>query len=226
MTFFGATFNSGSGTSQVIAVTPPASMVRGQLVVLYGQFESSPVGTLAISNAGGQDWTNRINTTGTGTGFGVWTCTFNGTWSANPSLDFGNVNPTLTAASITMQVVSPTSRRRRFVFESFHTYATTGNVVCEIGDTAISATSTVAICSWISFDGSNTWGNLTATWTTAGLSVYTTSGSGMTSTYAYKIFTTNPGSSGIVSKEQLTNGPDNSLQSILVFAEAYKSQIL
>lgn len=224
MIYFGTASNSTTGATQILDVTPPASMVRGQAVIIYAQSDSNPAGTKTISNTGGQEWTNIYDSTGVSAGFSIWWCKFNGVWSANPSVDFGAVTPDLTAASVIMHVFTATANRYRWMFESFHTYATSGNVVCTIGDTSISNVRTLALCSWITSDV-NTWGNLTATWTVTGAAEYTVSGSGQSSTYAHKFFTSS-GTSGAISKEQLTNGPDNSLQTIIVFAEIYKQQIL
>lgn len=90
-TFFGYAISPADGasnSSQSVTVTPPGSMVAGDLVYLIGFADNTFDPDISILTAGGQTW-NTVDTT-TLNNFGVsirrfW-CEFNGTWGANPVL--------------------------------------------------------------------------------------------------------------------------------------------
>jgi hypothetical protein len=67
------------------AVTPPAGMRAGDLALIYAMYRNEDV-TLSISEAGGQTWTAETKTTAANNQTRLFWATFNGTWSANPSV--------------------------------------------------------------------------------------------------------------------------------------------
>lgn len=97
ITLFGAASTPTDGaaatnTTDPTVLTPPSSMVAGQLVIVYGSKRVAS-GAISMSNAGGQTWTQIGSThngsTATLSAAAFW-CTFNGTWSANPSVSFSS----------------------------------------------------------------------------------------------------------------------------------------
>src|SRR5712664_2291148 len=59
ITFFGAASapaDNGTQVGATVAVTPPASMLAGDLAVIIAQNRSGTVGNIRISEPGGQGW--------------------------------------------------------------------------------------------------------------------------------------------------------------------------
>lgn len=112
-TYFGSASNPADNGSQAdnatVAVTPPGSMVYGDLVIFIGQVQvNTPSSAMAISNAGGQSWSSAsvIQGTSNDQSFAVFWCQFNGTWSANPSIVFASESGTQPVTAI-MHVFRP-----------------------------------------------------------------------------------------------------------------------
>lgn len=83
ISFFGFASRSSNG-----AITPPAGMRQGDLVFVYSVAGSGSLRSLSISPNGGQSWTATKVRDGSVSGIpSIWIshCTFNGTWSANPT---------------------------------------------------------------------------------------------------------------------------------------------
>lgn len=80
--------DNGTNTGNPTVVTPPASMLAGDFVVLIGIRRASS-GTLSISEAGGQTWTALTQQSGNTLQVRFFYCTFNGSWSADPSITMG-----------------------------------------------------------------------------------------------------------------------------------------
>lgn len=82
-----ATTPLGSATPH--AIVPPASMVSGHVVLVFVTARNNTAP--AVSNAGGQTWTSHAaNTNGATITGRLFSCVFNGTWSANPSFTTGS----------------------------------------------------------------------------------------------------------------------------------------
>ena len=97
-------------SSTPIAVTPPASMVAGQVVIMVATYLDA-TNASAISATGGQSWTSETNNVTTGLGTRLFSCVFNGTWTADPSVAFtSNAN----SLCIWMGVFSGVSNASRF----------------------------------------------------------------------------------------------------------------
>lgn len=118
ITYFGSAStpaDNGTSTGTPKAVTPPVSMVVGDLVVMFGYYRGTS--TIAVSAAGGQTWTTLV-TSSTASGpvlstFATW-CRFNGTWSTDPSLSFSTSS---TNTNAVMHVFRPTSSSNTWAIE-------------------------------------------------------------------------------------------------------------
>jgi hypothetical protein len=198
-----------------VAIAPPGSMVAGDLVVMIAHSRVT-ANTQTLNVTGGQTWKSEATTsTGNSTGTIFW-CRFNGTWAANPSVNFA----TGTATGVVMHIFRPTTSTNLWavdVAQQNVAYAATTNVAIT-GLTTIHS-STVTLASWFSTDD-NTW-NLLASpgWTTTGGFQYrVNSVNDNSTTYAHAIRTT-PGATGNVTKQQATLGADNGQTTIISFYE-------
>jgi hypothetical protein len=225
ITYFGSAStpatDNGTNTANPTAVTPPGSMQAGDLVLMIAQSRDSTA-TLAISNAGGQSWTSETQQNQTNCRIRLFWCRFNGTWSANPSVSFGNTNP----HTVVMHVFRPSNTSSVWevdVAQVSGNYAAPGgaHTVTIPGITTITDGALV-FATWASRDN-NTWGSLTGGWSTPGLAQYrNTRGSDQSQTHAYRGITTAAGmpiagASGNVSKNQATLGGDAGARLIIAF---------
>ena len=219
ITYFGSastpTTDNGTNTANPTAVTPPAGLLAGDLVLMIAQARAS-TGTLAISNAGGQTWTSETQVTQTNCRIALFWCRFNGTWSANPSVSMGSTN----SNTVVMHVFRPSNTGsvwQEDVAQVSANYAAPGgtHTVTIPGITTITDGALV-FATWASSDN-NTWGTLTAGWSTPGLAQYrNSSGSDQSQTHAYRVMAT-AGASGNVSKNQATLGGDAGAYLIIAF---------
>jgi hypothetical protein len=178
-------------------------------------------GTFGVANTGGQTWTNHGKLAGTLVDAGVFTCTFNGTWSANPQFEKTGFT-SLFAFTGVMHVFRPSSGKTWTIDGAFANgtfIAGTTPFIKTLPSQVINNIATISLAGWFSSDD-NTWGNLTEGWVTAGSDQYRNlAGSDISSTYAYKI-QYEAGSTGAVSKEQITLGGDGGVWFILTFYES------
>lgn len=211
LSYFGSASTPADGaattnTADPTAVTPPG-MVKGDLVFMIGDARIAGL-TLAISQAGGQNWTTHAAQSATTKSVRVFTCTFNGTWSADPSVSFGST----TCNSAYMHVFSPPSTGYTWSVNVAQTSTNdaTSPFSALAGHTTTGTNPTVTLQGWHSPDD-NTWGTLTGTgWEVTGTAQYrNTSGSDQSGSFAHIVSTTaqtlaTPG------KSQLTLGADAS----------------
>jgi hypothetical protein len=230
ITFFGvastpADSATATNTADPTAVTPPGSMLSGDLVVMYGQRRGA--GLPSISNAGGQSWTTLSqDISGTATlGVTCFTCIFNGTWSVNPSISYGAT----TCNTAVMLVFRPSAGSKFVLDPTTNELATTANgsladFAAAASKTwngyATQATSSVAVAAWFT-DDDNTWGTLTGSgWSKTSLSAQyrNTSGSDQSCTFAYNIQSSMVTLANVTQTE-LTLGNDGGCGHIIVFYE-------
>lgn len=216
ITYFNSSANpvdNGSVVTATVAVTPPASMQQGDLVIMIGQRRASNI-TLTVSATGGQTWNALPVLTGT-TNISprIFWCRFNGTWSGDPSVAMtaGSTN------SVVMHVFRPPGRNYSWAVDVAQ--ATTAHAaaasITRTGVTTINAT-TVTIAAWFTADD-NSWGTPSAGWTTTGSGQYrNTGGTQQSSTFAHQIRTTT-GATGDVTKTQTVNGNDATRSAIVTF---------
>lgn len=222
ITYFGSASNpadNGSVASTPVAVTPPASMQAGDLVILVANTRTAS-STLAMSNAGGQTWnalTNENNAANNGCRM-FW-ARFNGTWSSDPSVSFPG---SVIANTVVMHVFRPSDPDNTWAVDvamnSLQGVAAASGVRVNIEGITTVAASTVSVAVWATPDD-NTWGNLIGAWDVLGAAQYrNVAGSDISSTFAYKV-RTSAGPTGDVSKDQLTVTGDNSITQIVAFKE-------
>jgi len=110
ITYFGSAStptDNGTSTGTPIAVTPPGSMVTGDLVVMYGYYRGTS--TITVSAAGGQFWFTMVpsaTATNLTLSYAAFYCRYNGTWGTNPSLAFSTSS---TNCNVIMHVFRPTA---------------------------------------------------------------------------------------------------------------------
>jgi len=205
--------DGGTNTTNPTVVIPPLNMQVGDLVLMIAQSRDSTA-ALAISNNGGQSWTSETQQNQTNCRIRLFWCRFNGTWSANPSVSFGNTNNHI----VVMHVFRPSNTSSVWaedVAQVSANYAAPGgaHTVTIPGITTITDGALV-FAAWASSDN-NTWGSLTAGWSTPG-SAYYRNASNASQTHAYKVMAT-AGASGNVSQNQATLGGDAGARLIIAF---------
>lgn len=103
ISFFGSASNpadnGAANEPTTLAITVPANMKAGDLVVMYG-IHRLAADTITLSATGGQTWNDTGNINGTGCSIHAWWCQFNGTWGANPSLAFASESGTIPVSAI------------------------------------------------------------------------------------------------------------------------------
>jgi hypothetical protein len=92
-TYFGSACNqvdnaTGGADADALTVTPPPSMVAGDLVLLIGQLQVTTAGQMgSVTFTGGQSWSSASAVTGANDQVMVlYWCQFNGTWSSDPGI--------------------------------------------------------------------------------------------------------------------------------------------
>lgn len=222
-------FNSAStpadnGTSVVTptAVTPPASMAAGDLVLLIGQTRAAAA-TIEMSATGGQSWTaahvGAISNTNVSAR--IFYAKYNGTWSADPSIAFTGTSGG--AHTVVMHVFRPTSSTLNWgqdgaLVELDFTAPSTPFTVTITGRTTGQASS-VTLAGWFTPDN-NTWDSLSGTgWVVTGAAQYrNTAGQDSSATFAHYI-QSSVGATGNVSKNQATLGGDAGTTFLVTFYE-------
>lgn len=221
-TFFGVATNPADAGSLTepqtgATITPPASMLAGDLVILRLYNENGTVGDgLAINNTGGQTWISDdviYAFGGTAAGHKLYWCTFNGTWTGgNPTFDLPAKAGTR-GGGAQMLVFRPDSTSKRWFLDTAPSWAaftapSTPFTVTITGITPVN-NDTVTLAGWCS-DDDNTWDTLSGTgWSKASLGAQyaNTGGSDLSTTYAYNLKGA-PSATNNVSQNQATLGGD------------------
>jgi hypothetical protein len=197
--------DNNNNTANPTAVTPPAGMQAGDLVLMIALSRDSQ-GTLAISNTGGQTWTSENQQDQTNCRLRLFWCRFDGTWDANPSVSFGRTNPHI----VVMHVFRPSNINSVWQIDvaqvsgNFNAPPAPNHTVTIPGITTITDGALV-FATWATADN-NTWGNLTAGWTTPGGAQYRNSaGNDQSQTHSYRVMAT-AGATGNVSKNETGSG--------------------
>ncbi len=218
ITYFGSVStpaDNGTNTANPTVVTPPAGMQAGDLVLMIAQQRGTNA-TITIYQAGGQSWTAEATQSQTNCTIRLFWCRFNGVWSANPSVSFSGT----TCNTVVMHVFRPSNTSSVWQVDvpqvsGNYTAPASPFTVTIPGITTITDGALV-FATWASRDD-NTWGSLTAGWTTPGSAQYrNTSGSDQSQTHAYRVMTT-AGATGDVSKNQATLGGDAGAYLIIAF---------
>jgi len=205
--------DNGTNTTDPTVVTPPASMIANDLVIMVASARVASL-TPAISATGGQSWQSGNARTTTNLSLRMFWCQFNGTWSVNPSVSFGSS----TCNTVVMHVFRPTVQIDGWFVDIAETFATfVSQATPSITGVTPANQQTVTLALWAVPDA-GTWNNATLTtgWAIAGSAQYrNTSGSALSSAYAYILDTDL--ATGNVSMTQSPNSAGGSL--IMSFAE-------
>lgn len=206
--FFGASApvpaDGGSNATTTITLTPPASMLAGDLAVVYTTQRGNAAWSVGLD--GGQTWdTLGDSTTTANVSLNTFYTVFDGAWTVDPRFD-------CTAGTNTtaiMLVFRPTVLFGGWDFEQFTSVAQAAAATITVTDVTPVSDNNVTIASWHSADD-NTWGNLSGTnWTKGTLAAQyrNLAGQDSSSTFAYQTQTTAAPTNN-VSQQQLTLGND------------------
>jgi len=199
----------------VVDIDSEITCLAGDLIVMVGQ-QRATAATLAVSATGGQTWNTLTPQLAlTLQSVEIYWCQFNGTWSADPSVDFSAA----VCNSVQAFVFRPPATNYNWsVNQALVELDTAGSPATITGQTTTGTDLTVTIAGWFTPDD-NTWGSLSGTgWSDLGGGQYrNTSGSDQSATFAYKLQSA-AGATGDVTKTQATNGPDAGTTFIITFA--------
>jgi trimeric autotransporter adhesin len=214
-TFFGIASAPNDNLAQagttVTITTPPASMLAGDLVIIYAHYRGTGGGvSMSISNAAGQTWnTLATNSGSTQTYFVTW-CRFNGTWPLGIGPTISNGAGT-NALSATMYVYRPSNASNQWGVNINPVYSNSSNMAGNsINSVSTTMTKTVTMAFWGNA-ARNTWNNLVGsgwvkpTFPTGAGQIRNTQGgvgAGQSHTAAYYIQTTTLGATGAVAQDQ------------------------
>lgn len=222
ITYFGKAHNpasdgSDSGTRTTVTVTPPASMVTGDLVYVHVRTRGEP--TLSVGVTGGQTWNPLANTNTPGSARVFW-CRYNGTWDADPRFDQSLSANTMSAF---MVVFRPTDGANTWdvdvaeVAGAFSAPGAPGDVtVAEITTLTDGA---VVLVAWANSVAA-TWGLQTVGWTNPGslAQLRELAGNDVSTSIAYQIKAT-AGATGAITNRQLSATLSAGLSTIIAFKE-------
>lgn len=218
ISFFGISAvpaDNGTNATATITVTPPTSMVQGDLVVVF--LQNRAFANFSVGVTGGQTWNFVSREPGGAETIGTYWATFNGTWSANPRFDFSQTTNT----SAYMLVFRANSTASTWAIENYSAnYQTSNTAKTQTGVTP-TGNSNVTVVAFLSIDD-NTWGTLTGTnWTQTGIAAQyrNLAGSDTSAAFAYQIQST-AAFTNDVSLTQLTLGPDEAIIPLMTFVES------
>lgn len=88
-----ATDNANAASAGPVTITPPSGMQAGDHVVLYIANDQLAPENYSVSVTGGQTWTSHTENGANSAASRMFTCIFNGTWDANPQVDWDTSAP-------------------------------------------------------------------------------------------------------------------------------------
>jgi len=191
-TYFGSASNpadNGTGAEPVtLPVTPPVSMVAGDLVLLIGQMQVTTAGQITLSAQGGQSWSAASVVTGANDQvMALFWCQFDGTWDTNPSLAFAAAGGTQPCTAF-MHVFRPATVGTWAVDTAIAGGAeASASPVVISGITPVNQ-GNVVLAGWM-IPNVSTWGTLAGTgWVVTGTAQYrNTSGSDQSASFAHQL---------------------------------------
>lgn len=181
--------NGTANEPTTLAVTGPASMLAGDLVLLIGVMRSANNSLMSQSALGGQTWfivRNPSNAGANNVNIAVWACEFNGTWSADPSIAFASALGTVATTGI-MLVFRGIKNWANDVAVSAAGFAAPGSpfTVTQTGITT-AHTNALAVAIFLAA-AANTWGTLSgAGWALVGTQWRNVAGSGLSAAIAWQ----------------------------------------
>ena len=219
-TFFGATSvpvdgAAATNATTTITLTPPASMVTNDLVVVT--LTQRGTATFSVGITGGQTWTPiGRNVATANVALETYWATYNGTWAANPRFDF-SAGTNTTAVMI---VFRPDDNTKVWDTEQIATTNAAAAATITVTGITPNFAPNVTLASWSTADD-NTWGTLTGTgWVQTSLSAQyrNTAGNDASSAFAYRLQSTAAATNN-VSLTQATLGNDATTWRRITFYE-------
>lgn len=213
--------DNGTNATSVVEITPPGSMVAGDLVVLVGQSRAATSAiTMALTN-GGQTWQDvGLNIAGTTHSAKIYWCRYSGSWANNPQVEFASANST----TVSMHVFRPSAGANTWGLDQLGattTYvAPTGPPYLHniSGQTTVSD-DVVAIYVDFSTDD-NTWAKSAGTATVVSSAQYRNlGGNDISHAVYYEVFPTGGTATGNLRMEQTALGPDAGATAVVLFKE-------
>ena len=168
------------------AITPPASLQPGDLMVIVAAYRGTA--TLTLSETGGQVWTSETNAQANGQTVRVFWSQFNGFWTANPAVTNTTGTLPLTVYSFAFDMAPGLYPVIDVPFVSGSHAG--GTVTVPSFDT--NTTGVLALAGWISGDN-NTWGAVTTGWSTPGGQAQWRNSNGSDSSIAFAYRLLGPG---------------------------------
>lgn len=217
-TFFGVTStpaDNGTNATTTITLTPPASMLENDLVVVH--LTQRGTATFSVGITGGQTWNSIGRDAGTtNVALETFWATYNGTWAANPRFDF-SAGTNTTAVMI---VFRPDDNTKVWATEQIQTTNAAAAATITVTGITPNFAPNVTLAIWSTADD-NTWGTLTGTnWVKTSLSnqYRNLAGNDSSSTFAYQLQSTAAATNN-VSQTQLTVGNDATTWRRITFYE-------
>ena len=218
-TFFGVTSipaDNGTNATTTITLTPPASMVTNDLVVVHLTQRGSA--TFSVGVTGGQTWNSIGRDVGTtNVALQTFWATYNGTWAANPRFDF-SAGTNTTAVMI---VFRPDDNTKTWATEQISTINAGSAPPFVVSAITPANASNVTLASWSSADD-NTWSVFakTAPWINTSLSnQYRNTAGNDSSTAFYYQLQSSAANTGAISLSQATLGNDATTTRRITFYE-------
>lgn len=227
ITYFGeatkpADNSSNAESAGACAVTPPSSMVAGDLCIMIGHNRRNS-DNLSVSETGGQSWTTiNHSTSGAGQAAVVAWCRYNGSWTANPSIK-GTSSSGTVPLSCQLFVFRPTTSSNVWAIDNTISRsdfsAPSDPFTMTVTGITTTQANTVAFAIWLIPDDPTVGSVSGSGWVATSTAQYrNTAGSiGMAESYAYKI-QTSAGATGNVSKNESASNSYSTL--IVSFYEA------
>lgn len=209
--------NNTAGTSPLtITLANYTGEAAGDLFVVLGACRNATA-TIAVSDAGGQNWTSETVITNTNLSLRLFWCVYNGSFATTPSFSFS----TATATTLTSWRIIPSSGLTSWAVDVAQQTATftapsTPFTVTRAGQTTVH-NSTISLAAWATADD-NTWGTISGSgWVQQPIAqTRNLDGSDLSITSATNIRTTQ-GSVPNVSLNQTANGGDAGVTLIITF---------
>lgn len=221
-THFGSVSNVNDNTASSTTpttITPPGSMVAGDLVVMYSHTRTTSA-TNAISADGGQTWNSLTAGGTTDLTTRVFWCRFNGTWSTDPSVSFS----TALSCNVSMSVFRPTSGSKLWAVDQAIVntpYAAPSGPPYTVSITGVTNAqpNNVTFAVFASPDD-NTWITPTGGYTAPLTPIYRRNPSGSDLSYVlYYKLAAGTGASGTLTLDQSAAAPDPGSTLIVSFYE-------
>jgi len=193
-TFFGVASNpadnGAANEPTTLAVTPPASMVTGDLVVLIGWQRSTSLASMTLSADGGQKWETTVGVAQNTSSAKVFWCQFDGVWTADPSIAFAAQGGTITShvAMLVFRSANPIGAVWTLCNAFLGAAEASASPVVITGITP-ARPDNVTLAMWL-ITNISTWGTLSGVgWSKTGLTAQyrNTGGSDTSASFAYQL---------------------------------------